>query len=656
MDNARNEPQKLPNLLFTPNDQEHGINAVKMNQLPQQNLQNSNDSVKTQHTTATSPPKPSLSSHSQPNLVSSSNPSTPQTPSLPPDLIQVLSWQNDQLRQLQKQVEILLQSPARQQATITTSTTTAAETPKSTCTAGTMTSMLWPDLEAAMAKLAAATETPDPPTALDTNSRRESRSALDMNSSSRSESPQPSLHLDMPDYTPSEVSPPQGGNGRRGKGMVDMKDIDSPVLGESVSMYESSGESGENPQELYNNILGQVRRMLDVDNDPLSPIAEQLTPTEENSTQPSQSSRSQESLATSTPPVFPTRQSPPPPPVDPAIATLERLRSLGISFISPADLSPANPSTQPSGSKYNSVYLPTASNPSMSIFNGPSPDTSLDINSLALKYLDDSQLTRLAEKHTSSEHKEQIAGNRMRPEKEDSGTNYSMATHQFLNRYGLGEQTTPAATKQHRRHLDVIQETTPFQGAPQNILGLNKAQAPLQNHFVPNGNIQEAPRMQQQFRHLQQQQPPQLQQQPPQLQQQQPHHLQQQGSPMLQQSQTYRLQQQQDHRRLKQQQPHHLQQQGSPMLQQPQTYRLQQQQDHRRKQQSPRLQHQQSPRLQHPSPLLQQLPQQRPSLQPQQSPRLQHQIPLDVQQHGSNTNIPNRILDITAIRQQPKLL
>merc|ERR1719319_784003 len=369
-DNSRNQP----NLLFTPNGQEHGSNAVKMNQLPQQIVQNSNDGFKTQHTTATSPPKPSLSSLSQPNLVSSSNPSTPQTPSLPPDLIQVLSWQNDQLRQLQKQVEILLQSPARQQAT--TTTTTAAETPKTTCTAGTMTSMLWPDLEAAMAKLAAATETPDPPT------------ALDMNSSSRSESPQPSLHLDMPDYTPSEVSPPQGGNGRRtppqggngrrGKGMVDMKDIDSPVLGESVSMYESSGESGENPQELYNNILGQVRRMLDVDKDPLSPIAEQLTPTEENSTQPSQSSRSQESLTTSTPPVFPTRQSPPPPPVDPAIATLERLRSLGISFISPADLSPANPSTQPSGSKYNSVYLPTASNPSMSIFNGPSPDTSLD--------------------------------------------------------------------------------------------------------------------------------------------------------------------------------------------------------------------------------------------------------------------------------------
>merc|ERR1719319_862862 len=322
MDNSRNQP----NLLFTPNGQEHGSNAVKMNQLPQQNLQNSNDGVKTQHTTVTSPPKPSLSSHSQPTLVSSSNPSTPQTPSLPPDLIQVLSWQNDQLRQLQKQVEILLQSPARQQAT--TTTTTAAETPKTTCTAGTMTSMLWPDLEAAMAKLAAATETPDPPTALDMNSRRESRSALDMNSSSRSESPQPSLHLDMPDYTPSEVSPPQGGNGRRtppqggngrrGKGMVDMKDIDSPVLGESVSMYESSGESGENPQELYNNILGQVRRMLDVDNDPLSPIAEQLTPTEENSTQPSQSSRSQESLTTSTPPVYASLQSPPPPPPCPS--------------------------------------------------------------------------------------------------------------------------------------------------------------------------------------------------------------------------------------------------------------------------------------------------------------------------------------------------
>ena len=640
-DDGRNAAMSVnQNLQFTPNPNSTGDSSNAMTyRMPELNLPNQNENIRTQSSATqsspdlTSPSRTHLTSHSQLNLVLQPNQPSP----LPPDLIQVLSWQNDQLRQLQKQVEILLQSPARHQES---PSITPTQTPKSTCTASTMTSMVWPDLEAAMAKLAAATDTPEHPI------------VENLNSSSLETSPQPSLHLDLPDYTPSEVSPPDAGGGRRGKAMVDMKDIDSPVLGESVSMYESIGEA-DNPQELYNNILGQVRRMLDVDGDPLSPIAEQSSTT--TSTQPSsnqicpssksqpssnqtlqssrsqpssnqtlQSSRSQNDVpAPQLPPTTPVvlnGPSPPPPTVDPALATLERLRSLGISFISPADLTPAVvQSAQDGGNKYNSVYLPTAASPSMSVFQGASPDTSLDINSLALKYLDDSQLTKLAEKHGGAEHKEKLN----RPEKEDGGNNFSMATHQFLNRYGLGGQanaekynaSSPTNRKPIRNvHLDAIQETG--RGRNGYMDAIQETETALNFRDRQLANQSPAPHGFQQNQVNQMQISPQG-------------------------NQGQRPQQHRDYPRQQQVQP-------------------QSQNLHRYQQQSPHFQHPQpSPMHQQQTPRL--LPQQVLQLQQggshphQRSPRPHHQIPVHLQP-GSNVNIPNRILDITAIRQQPKLL
>ena len=68
---------------------------------------------------------------------------------------------------------------------------------------------------------------------------------------------QPSIHLDLPEYqeSPSGERPP-----------ANMTSWSSPVLGESVSMYEELGrqaepdvaEDQEAVAELYHNILGQV--------------------------------------------------------------------------------------------------------------------------------------------------------------------------------------------------------------------------------------------------------------------------------------------------------------------------------------------------------------------------------------------------------------
>ena len=83
--------------------------------------------------------------------------------------------------------------------------------------------------------------------------------------------------------------------------------IISPVLGESVSMYEREGERSED-MRLYENILDRVQRLL---------------ATGENKETTTEVTQEEE-----------VKQ------VDPQAATWDRLRQLGVSFISPGDLSP----------------------------------------------------------------------------------------------------------------------------------------------------------------------------------------------------------------------------------------------------------------------------------------------------------------------------
>ncbi len=144
---------------------------------------------------------------------------------------------------------------------------------------------------------------------------------------------------------------------------------------------------------------------------------------------------------------------------DPAAATLARLRQLGVSFISPEDLHPASSgATAPSEQAptnppplaphpYNSIFLPRAAGLSQSSLwsEDASPDSSLEINSLALKYLDDTQLSRLAEQHrinskatatASTRGEDSLRGNFIG---DRHCVDLSLATQEFLQRHGLAE-------------------------------------------------------------------------------------------------------------------------------------------------------------------------------------------------------------------------
>jgi len=228
-----------------------------------------------------------------------------------------------------------------------------------------------------------------------------------------------------------------------------MNSRDSPVLGESVSMYEGntsmSDKGQENVEELYENILGQVKRLLAQDHcleqlqsggtEEKQETADENLPSRQEPFYPFSKQGNLHPLLR--PPSVSLRQEAHNPvsiqedplefPARSTKDTLERLRQLGVSFISPADL---KSSAAPSSLPYNSVYLPQASMPSTTTFS-PSPDTSLAINSLALKYLSDTQLTRLAGHHCRQ-------GNTV-ADQTDKPADYTLASHQFLARHGRGE-------------------------------------------------------------------------------------------------------------------------------------------------------------------------------------------------------------------------
>ena len=137
------------------------------------------------------------------------------------------------------------------------------------------------------------------------------------------------------------------------------------MLGESVSMYEREGEGSED-MRLYENILDRVQRLL------ATGEAKEVT-TEADKEEVTQA--------------------------DPQAATWDRLRQLGVSFISPDDLGTDSASGQ------DTLWLPQARLPASSAHAHArlSPDASLAMNDLALKYLTDAELGQLAAVHQPKE-------------------------------------------------------------------------------------------------------------------------------------------------------------------------------------------------------------------------------------------------------------
>merc|ERR1719447_1717285 len=225
-------------------------------------------------------------------------------------------------------------------------------------------------------------------------------------------------------------------------------------------MYEEMGRQSAEPHvaedqedvaELYHNILGQVKRLLAKEEDTASP-----PPPPPLSLPSATSSRAPGEVSSSKTKAPPLETSAPTLP-NPRVATLARLKEMGVSFI---NFSPDQNSEQ-------SVFLPKAQLPSQSVFQGASTDSSLDISSLALKYLDDDQLNNLALKH-QGEQKKQV---RWGEQGQTRGNELSLASHQFLARHGLAG----------------VREST---GSPVNMPGapVNPANYEVnQNHHNPGG-------------------------------------------------------------------------------------------------------------------------------------------------------------------------
>ena len=137
-------------------------------------------------------------------------------------------------------------------------------------------------------------------------------------------------------------------------------------------MYEREGERSED-MRLYENILDRVQRLL--------ATGENKETTEEAVHNKKEDEKVEQ--------------------VDPQAATWDRLRHLGVSFISPGDLGSASAS----GQVTDTLWLPQARLPASNAHAQPrlSPDASLAMNDLALKYLTDAELGQLAAVHQPKE-------------------------------------------------------------------------------------------------------------------------------------------------------------------------------------------------------------------------------------------------------------
>ena len=134
-------------------------------------------------------------------------------------------------------------------------------------------------------------------------------------------------------------------------------------------MYEREGERSED-MRLYENILDRVQRLL-------------ATGENKETTTEAGADKEEEEVKQ----------------VDPQAATWDRLRQLGVSFISPGDLGSASASDQ----GQDTLWLPQARLPASSAQPRLSPDASLAMNDLALKYLTDAELGHLAAVHQPKE-------------------------------------------------------------------------------------------------------------------------------------------------------------------------------------------------------------------------------------------------------------
>ncbi|XP_070817284.1 SCL-interrupting locus protein homolog isoform X2 [Chaetodon trifascialis] len=339
---------------------------------------------------------------------------------LPTDTYQLLLHQDRQLRLLQAQVQMLLEAQGKLQSSGQQVNT---ETPKSTASiaVGTGASLFWGDPVQPIVHHEVQAPPPSSPTSPPSSSPSPRRppSHADLSVS------RPVGGAEDGDFTGQEaaVSPCDQHSG-----------LQSPVLGESASMYRPADEQ----QSFIHDLMNQLTSRLQ-ESDSRQDVEEEESRRSSLSVVSDRSQSSQSSQSSSLSRRKPQRCG------DPVVsATLQQLRLLGAD-VTKEDLTESDrriQQTVESSSTLASIN-PAAvlsrlsvSEPTVSVlFPGSSVDLSLEANAIALRYLSDSQLSRL-----SLGGHAPLQGHTPSSDSLLSPSNMSLATRKYMRRYGLIEE------------------------------------------------------------------------------------------------------------------------------------------------------------------------------------------------------------------------
>nr|XP_046246656.1 antithrombin-III isoform X1 [Scatophagus argus]XP_046246657.1 antithrombin-III isoform X1 [Scatophagus argus] len=352
---------------------------------------------------------------------------------IPTDTYQLLLHQDHQLRLLQAQVQMLLEAQGKLQSS---GQQVSTQTPKSTASiaVGTGASLFWADPVQPLPHQEAHFPPPSSPTP-------------PPSSSHSSASCVPPSHTDL------SVTRPVGGavdsdiTGQEAaiSPSSQRSELQSPVLGESVSMYRPADDQ----QDFYHELMNQLNsRLQESDSTEEAREGEEEEPRRRSLSVVSDSSHSSQSSQPSQPSLLSRKMQKKQKQQsygDPVVsATLQQLQQLGVN-VDEEDLTESKRKmhqTAESSSTLASIN-PAAvlsrlsvSEPAVtSLLPGGSVDLSLEANAIALRYLSDSQLSRLS-----------LGGHMPRPGPASSSdsllspNNMSVATKKYMKKYGLIEE------------------------------------------------------------------------------------------------------------------------------------------------------------------------------------------------------------------------
>ncbi|XP_053709536.1 SCL-interrupting locus protein homolog [Synchiropus splendidus] len=381
-----------------------------------------------------SPPWPSVSSRQ------------PQT--VPSDVHQLLLQQDQQLRLLQAQVQMLLEAQSKLQSCQKQADTQTQRSLVSIAV-GTGASLCWTDPGPPQEVQNPRVDTPTPP------STPQHPAACSLSSSEPVSTPRPSMSPPSsgPPCTPPAPSTssgphsfpqPEAGdedsdNTVQGNhsSHFSFEGLQSPVLGESASMYNPEVQQQNFYQDLMTQLTSRLQEPDSPQNQPAGqwqqpdsrveaePLRRRSLPVTSHSTRRKQQNQNED---------------------DPVVsATLRRLQQLGVS-VDKEDVLDCDRKIQKTVESTSTLAcinpaavltrLGVSEPPGSILFPGHSVDLSLEANAIALRYLNDAQLSRLS-----------LEGRASAPAAPASSTdsllspsNMSIATRKYMRRYGLIEE------------------------------------------------------------------------------------------------------------------------------------------------------------------------------------------------------------------------